>query len=453
MNGPRIGSLFSGYGGLEQGVQSVLGGTVAWHSEIDPGARKILAHRYPDVPNLGDITAVDWSAVEPVDVLVGGFPCQDVSAAGLRKGLHPDTRSGLWTQFAYAIDQLRPPLVVIENVRGLLSAEAHHPAHADLEPCPWCVGDDDGLPLRALGAVLGDLAGLGFHAEWVGVRASDVGAPHERFRVFVVAWPAADTDSLGHERGRLARHGWTGPTDGTLPAAHPDRDAIREQPVPLPGRSGAAVAGLVGADVATDAQGDGRHEGRAQPARLVGGPDAALGGDAAAHADQLGRGPHVADLRAGQPDAHRRTATDPDSSPLVQRVEPGMGARNHPHRRRPVDWGIYTAAIRRWERVLGRPAPSPTEPGGSGMGRIRQFAHEHNIDGYTAREMLRSGKWGARQTPPFVEWMQGLLLGWVTGVPGLTRNEQLKALGNGVVPQQAAEALRRLLPAVVERAS
>jgi site-specific DNA-cytosine methylase len=78
--GPGIGSLFSGYGGLERGVQAVLGGTVAWHSEIDPGACKILAHRYPDVPNLGDITAVDWSAVEPVDVLTGGFPCQDVSA-------------------------------------------------------------------------------------------------------------------------------------------------------------------------------------------------------------------------------------------------------------------------------------------------------------------------------------------------------------------------------------
>jgi site-specific DNA-cytosine methylase len=75
----RIGSLFSGYGGLEQGVQAVLGGSTAWVSDIDKGACKILAHRYPDAPNLGDISKVDWSQVEPVDVLTGGFPCQDVS--------------------------------------------------------------------------------------------------------------------------------------------------------------------------------------------------------------------------------------------------------------------------------------------------------------------------------------------------------------------------------------
>ena len=79
------------------------------------------------------------------------------------------------------------------------------------------------------------------------------------------------------------------------------------------------------------------------------------------------------------------------------------------------------------------------------MARIRQFAHEQEVDGYTAREMLRSGRWGGRLHPPFVEWMQGLPPGWVTDVPGITRNEALKALGNGVVPQQAAAALRLLL--------
>lgn len=73
----RIGSLFAGYGGLEWGVQQVLGGTVAWHSEIDPGASRILAHHWPTVPNLGDVTAVDWEVIAkeaPVDVLTGGFP-------------------------------------------------------------------------------------------------------------------------------------------------------------------------------------------------------------------------------------------------------------------------------------------------------------------------------------------------------------------------------------------
>ena len=79
---PTIGSLFTGYGGLDMGVQAAIGGTVAWQSEIDPAASRVLAHHWPDVPNLGDITKADWTAVEPVDVLVGGFPCQDLSTAG-----------------------------------------------------------------------------------------------------------------------------------------------------------------------------------------------------------------------------------------------------------------------------------------------------------------------------------------------------------------------------------
>jgi DNA (cytosine-5)-methyltransferase 1 len=169
------------------GVHSVLGGSTAWVSEIDPGACRILAHRLPDVPNLGDITAVNWANVEPVDILTGGFPCQDVSHAGARAGMGPGTRSGLWSRMADAIDHLRPSLVIAENVRGLLSAEAA----SDVEPCPWCLGDGAGEPpLRALGAVLADLAELGYDASWYGLRAADVGAPHGRFRVFVLAWPA-----------------------------------------------------------------------------------------------------------------------------------------------------------------------------------------------------------------------------------------------------------------------
>jgi DNA (cytosine-5)-methyltransferase 1 len=158
----RIGGLFSGYGGLEMAAQAVFGGAVAWHSEIDQAASKILAHHWPDVPNLGDITTVDWAAVEPVDVLTGGSPCQDVSAAGKRAGMRAGTRSGLWAAMTDAIDALRPPVVVWENVRGVLSAEAD----SALEPCTGCVGDmDDGAVLRALGRVLGDLSDLGYDCE------------------------------------------------------------------------------------------------------------------------------------------------------------------------------------------------------------------------------------------------------------------------------------------------
>jgi DNA (cytosine-5)-methyltransferase 1 len=115
-----IGSLFSGYGGLELGILAALGGTVAWHSEIDPAACRVLERHWPDVPNLGDITAIDWASVEPVDVITAGFPCTDVSLAGRQDGLHDGTRSGLWAHAAYAIAELRPALVILENVRGLL---------------------------------------------------------------------------------------------------------------------------------------------------------------------------------------------------------------------------------------------------------------------------------------------------------------------------------------------
>lgn len=182
----KIGSLFSGYGGLDLAVSSVTGAEVAWHCEWDEAPSKILDARFPGVPNYRDVSKVDWTQVEPVDILTGGFPCQDLSLAGKRAGMKEGTRSGLWSEFHKAIDVLKPRLVVIENVRGLLSATAH----SDMEPCPWCMGDNAGEPpLRALGAVLGDLADIGYDCKWVGLRAADAGAPHNRFRVFIIAYP------------------------------------------------------------------------------------------------------------------------------------------------------------------------------------------------------------------------------------------------------------------------
>lgn len=248
MTQPRIGELFAGYGGLGRGVQEVFGGEIAWFSEFDPGPSKILAHHFPNVPNHGDITKIDWSQVEPVDILTGGFPCQDVSLAGARAGIREGTRSGLWSEFARAIEALQPRLVVIENVRGLLSASAGGPMESD----PWGVGDGAARPVvNALGAVLGDLADLGYDAEWTGVRAADAGAPHGRFRVFILAYPQgesggfgegddlqagrgtvrpepttgrsdpADTENHGYERGRLTRRGRAGLEDSGVTAANP----------------------------------------------------------------------------------------------------------------------------------------------------------------------------------------------------------------------------------------
>ena len=182
----RIGSLFSGYGGLDLAVAEVFDAEVAWHCEWEDAPSKILEAHWPDVPNYRDVTKVDFKAVEKVDILTGGFPCQDVSHAGKRAGMADGTRSGLWSEFRRAISDIRPGLVVIENVRGLLSAKAV----GDVEQCAWCMGETgDGQPaLRALGAVLGDLADIGYDARWAGIRAADAGAPHNRFRVFIVGY-------------------------------------------------------------------------------------------------------------------------------------------------------------------------------------------------------------------------------------------------------------------------
>ena len=206
----RIGELCAGYGGLAIAVEYVMGAETAWLAEIDPVARRVLAARWPDVPLYGDITAIDWSAVPRVDVLVGGTPCQDLSIAGRRAGMAEGTRSGLWSAMRNAIATLKPSYVIWENVNGCRSASAF----SALESVPGCVGagDASGQPvLRALGRVLGDLAALGFDAEWRSVRASDVGCCHRCDRVFVLAWQgaAADADGVSGELRRSPAAGET----------------------------------------------------------------------------------------------------------------------------------------------------------------------------------------------------------------------------------------------------
>lgn len=307
----KHGSLCTGYGGIDLAVEQVLGATTAWVSDVDKGANKLLAHRFPGVPNIGDMTAVDWSQVEPVDIISGGYPCQPFSHAGKRKGR--DDERHLWPYVREAIRVLRPQLTVLENVAG----------HRSL-------GFD---------RVLGDLAEDGMHVRWTSVRASEVGAPHHRERLFILITPAESPD-LGHE--------WVGRSWGLT---------------------------LTDAVVRTEM-------GTRDNPRLLPTPKAT---------NNENRG----------------------SARFDPRGTKNFHALVHGHEQ----WGKYADAIARWEH-LTREAPAPTEPGRNGNPRL---------------------------SPAFTEWLMGLPAGWITDVPGITRNEALRLCGNGVVPQQCAAALTHLL--------
>lgn len=173
----KIGSLFSGIGGLELGLERAGLGRVAWQVEIDPFCRRVLAKHWPNVERFEDVRRVGKSTLAPVDLICGGFPCQDVSVAGKGAGLEGE-RSGLWSEYLRIVAELGPSLVVIENVPGLRT--------------------------RGLRRVLADLSGLGFDAEWACLAAADVGAPHLRKRLFIVA-SHPDRIQLRDEQGWLER--------------------------------------------------------------------------------------------------------------------------------------------------------------------------------------------------------------------------------------------------------
>jgi DNA (cytosine-5)-methyltransferase 1 len=461
----RVGSLCTGYDGIGLGLE-MAGFEVerSWFGEVDSGMCRVLAHHWPDTKNLGDITAVDWSAVEPVDVLTAGFPCQDLSLAGARAGLVEGNRSGLWYEVAAAVAALRPPLVVIENVEGILSA----PASSNMEPCPWCVGTKRGgdrVPaLRALGAVLGDLSGLGYDAVWTTLAASDIGAPHQRKRVFVLAYPAdapSDPRWVGYRTGGPS----AAPQFGGLAATTAGGDSLSLLPTPAardaergfgygdqPGRPlsetvarllptpAARLADRWGSpsrETAADRLESGRRNLEDSVALLPTprvaatrtGRSAILGSSSSPSLDQA--------LELARGEMPRELASW-DEAPASWRLLPTPratdGTNGGPNQRGSSGdlmlpsavcdtdrWGQYAPAIARWETVLGRPAPDPTEPNTKGQPRL---------------------------SPRFVEWMQGLPAGHVTD--HTSRTEALRGLGNGVVPQQCAVAVTQLL-AVIHR--
>jgi DNA (cytosine-5)-methyltransferase 1 len=157
-----FGSLFSGIGGIDLGLERA-GMQCTWQVEKDAFCQKVLAKHWPNVARYGDVYTVGRDTLAGVDLIAGGFPCQPHSLAGERQA--SEDERDLWPQFYRIIRELKPRWVLGENVLGLLSSE-------------------DG---RFFGTILRQLAEAGYDAEWCVLRASDVGAPHQRERVFIVA--------------------------------------------------------------------------------------------------------------------------------------------------------------------------------------------------------------------------------------------------------------------------
>lgn len=196
-----IGSLFSGIGGLELGLEWAGLGPVLWQVESDRSCRGILAEHWPDAHRFIDVRRVGAANLAPVDLLCGGFPCQDVSLAGRGAGLGGDS-SGLWYEFERIIDETQPFVVVIENVSGLVR--------------------------RGLDRVVAGLDGLGYSVEATRLRASDLGAPHFRERLFVVAYANGEGELRRGEGRRQQRRRRA--RDGGEDVAHADGNAERQQP-------------------------------------------------------------------------------------------------------------------------------------------------------------------------------------------------------------------------------
>lgn len=292
-----IGSLCSGYGGLDLAVEQASGARTVWHAEIDPDAARVLAAHWPGVPNYSDLTAADWSAVEPVDVLTAGWPCQPWSLAGKRNGA--DDARAIWPAIAHAVRMVRPRYVLLENVPGIVTAGELARATADLAAC-------------------------GYVGSWRCVRAADVGAPHRRERVFILA---ADS-----ERGGLPR--WT------------------SDPIRGPGRRAAAARG-------------GSDAGGSDGVALLPTPDATHGRKYTRTGPLL---PGVVELLPTptvQHTARNATAVRHDLRPTTSTTGWTLADVAYADR-----WGDYAPAITRWERVTDRPAPNPTEPNRDGRQRL-----------------------------------------------------------------------------------
>ena len=317
-----IGSLFSGIGGLELGLERAGLGPVLWQVESDPYCRSILAHHWPDARRYEDVREVG-AELAPVDIICGGFPCQDISTAGKGAGLG-GARSGLWWEFLRIVRMVGPRVVVAENVAALAA--------------------------RGLDQVLGGLAESGYDATWDCIPAAAVGAPHRRDRLFVVAW-LADAAG-GHEQGQRGQQpsGQVG-----VIAREPSREALADSDgiggEPREGREGCQRPGR------PELGGSGRDVAYADCWRLARerGQErhrSALEGDA------RGDEPHGCNLPEWPPapdDMHAWGAVQADAQPSFCRLADGLPAGLARDRTRKLR-ALGNAVVPQVAEVVGRVA-------------------------------------------------------------------------------------------------
>jgi DNA (cytosine-5)-methyltransferase 1 len=384
-----VGSLFTGCGGLDLGFEQA-GYDVKWMCEIDKWCNRVLGNRFPEKPNHNDVN--NLFEAEPVDVLIGGFPCQPVSGAGRKDGI--DDPRWLWPAFHRAICYLRPGYVVVENVPGLFN--------------------------RGFGDVLGALAVSGYNAEWFSLQSSDIGAPHRRKRVFILA-----TDTSGFRRREISSKAFG--DEGTIGWAEDDYFPYSSGESKLQAAIDADTFGgrfkkyqqgwklqLLGenGEEFTDPNGV-RLERVAEKYGEDGGleiqrrdnPD---GRDSiTSNANSKGReGEEYSERRQLSTGGNGETIANSDT----QYVNGGMeGGERGWSESSDGYFGDYEAAVRLWE-TLFRPAPNPKDE-------------------------------KDRISVEFVEWMLGFPNDWTEGV---SRTQRLKMLGNSV-QVQCAEVVANVL--------
>lgn len=314
----KIGSLCSGYGGLDMAVEAFYGAETAWMCDVDKYASIVIKERW-NLPNLGNLKEVNWADVESIDILTAGYPCQPFSTAGNRKG--DEDERHLWPYIKEIISALRPKRVVLENVRGHLSL--------------------------GFKEVLEGFTEIGYDAKWAIVRASDAGAPHRRERLFVIAQPTHSNSERLDVRGETEK--WN------------QRESQSKSPQCC------------------------------------------------------------------------ETTSNPDSS-----------ARSESRR---TNRGIYESTSKEFNGSnrnehwsCCETATNSSSQGLQGCSRQR-FRYESSSEMSMRRppNTLDNDKLNVK----FVEYMMGLPKGWVTDLE-ISRSQQLKLLGNGVVPQQAYYALELL---------